>query len=398
MVPERRISNRVCFIIAIVLIGVLAVFLVMDNQEKKKESSKAEMKSLIYTKGEKAEMDRINAIFEGVTKSMESVPGIVCWGDGFGLKAGETETKFEIVLKQQIKEKLLNQLSFENIVEPKYSVILSKKRYQLQAPEVLNMGVVYETTNTMLGRNGAVPYMLAEAMTIPKDAQPVEVKLVSANGRNVQPLERSNKGMEEVEISGIRGVIYLEQGSGADGKLQYFFTRAEEGEEVTAEAGTQIVTSGSREGLNYLPVLFMGENGGFSDASNLIAQQRSVLKHQNENGDRYLIVGLVSGTSTQRAELENAMKKAYGDRYLNLREYMSTRGIEDANVLLGAEIEPTAEDTEMMAQGMAPSSLLSDETHLNDYGYELLGRLVYSRMEELGYFDEIKDAIAEAMQ
>ena len=41
--------------------------------------------------------------------------------------------------------------------------------------------------------------------------------------------------------------------------------------------------------------------------------------------------------------------------------------------------------------GYTPFSLLAiDELHFNATGYELIGKLVYNRMESLGYFDEVK--------
>ena len=39
--------------------------------------------------------------------------------------------------------------------------------------------------------------------------------------------------------------------------------------------------------------------------------------------------------------------------------------------------------------------VLSDDIHLNEYGYRAVGTIVYERMEALGYFDGIKNAIAK---
>jgi lysophospholipase L1-like esterase len=46
-----------------------------------------------------------------------------------------------------------------------------------------------------------------------------------------------------------------------------------------------------------------------------------------------------------------------------------------------------------MAEGATPKSLLNDKIHFNAKGYELLGNLVYEKMDELGYFKEIKSAM-----
>ena len=38
--------------------------------------------------------------------------------------------------------------------------------------------------------------------------------------------------------------------------------------------------------------------------------------------------------------------------------------------------------------------LMSDAVHLNEYGYRAMGMIVYERMDKLGYFDGVKNAIA----
>ena len=79
------------------------------------------------------------------------------------------------------------------------------------------------------------------------------------------------------------------------------------------------------------------------------------------------------------------MVEEYGDKYINLRKYMATDAIYDAG------LEPTKSDLQRMQVGYAPFSLLArDELHFNATGYELIGKLVYNRMESLGYFDEVK--------
>jgi hypothetical protein len=159
------------------------------------------------------------------------------------------------------------------------------------------------------------------------------------------------------------------------------------------KAGTEIITSGSTQYLDYISVIFIGQNGGYDDVDELIEQQRAIIDHQEMsevNQGKFIIVGLHTGTAAGRSGLEKAMQAEYGDQYINLREYMSTSGLQDAG------IEATDEDKEMMAEGMTPSSLLSDTVHFTEDGYKLIGNLIYERMDELGYFDEIKADLEEA--
>ena len=85
-------------------------------------------------------------------------------------------------------------------------------------------------------------------------------------------------------------------------------------------------------------------------------------------------------------ELEQRMQETYGEHYINLREYMSTAGPETAGVTI------TETDRLQMAQGIVPDCLRSDNVHYNKEGYELVAKLVYERLQELGYYDGIVDA------
>lgn len=145
-------------------------------------------------------------------------------------------------------------------------------------------------------------------------------------------------------------------------------------------------------GLDYLPVIFIGQNGGYRDIAEFIEQQRAIINHQAANQERYIIVGLHTGTAESRAELESVMEAEYGAKYINLRKYMSTVAMKDAGLI------PTAEDNEMMLEGKTPSSLLAkDGLHFNATAYSLIGKLIYERMDELGYFAEVQEAIQDVM-
>ena len=48
-------------------------------------------------------------------------------------------------------------------------------------------------------------------------------------------------------------------------EYSYVFTREKPGGSVHIKAGTEIITSGSENYLNYIPIIFIGTNGGYSD-------------------------------------------------------------------------------------------------------------------------------------
>lgn len=365
----------------------MLVLLFLHKKEELQHTQELEKLAKEYRKERLVEEKHLDALFLSVRSILsEEIPGIICWGDSLTAGAGGNGIKYPLVLQSLLQTEICDTFSLEKVVSSKHSSLLSMKDYTLKAPEVLNMGVGGESTSTILGRNGAIPFVTSKAFTIPTSCEAVPIEFKSRNGYNVAPLRQGDAGVNPVKISGIEGTLsYISEDS------SYYFTRKESGSSITVPCGSIIKTSGSTTGLNYLTVIFIGQNGGYSDIAELISQQRAILQHQEDHRERYIIVGLHTGTADSRAELEAAMLAEYGDKYINLREYMSTKALEDAG------LEPTWEDIIMMEAGMTPSSLLvEDGLHFNATAYELIGNLIFDRMDTLGYFDVIKKAIIDA--
>ena len=318
---------------------------------------------------------------------VQYLPGVVCWGDSLTAGAGGEGCTYPQVLQELIKENIVDPFNDGNEFELNRG-LFKNYDYDLSIVPVVNMGVGGEDTKTILGRNGAVPFTVKEDFVIPENTEPVEIKIEGG-----APLRQGNAGMESVEIAKIPGVVAIEQESYRAAEFTYRFYRSEPGTAVEVKEGTEIITSGSKRYLDYLTIVFIGENGGYTDVWELIEQQKAIVNRQGANSDRFIIVGSHTGTEEERAAFETALEKEYGDKYINLRAYMSSHGIKDVKEILGVDIALTERDKEMMAQGMTPESLLSDTVHFNRYGYELIGRLLYARMDELGYFDEVKEII-----
>lgn len=150
----------------------------------------------------------------------------------------------------------------------------------------------------------------------------------------------------------------------------YYFTRSTPGEPVFIPAGSTLDTQAHRAYRTYSPIVYMGENGFYSDSADLIRQYRILLRAYDSADGRFLVIGAHTGSAAGRLEMEKAMQTAFGSRYINLRKYMAEHGMEDAG------LEPDPVDLRMMEKGYTPKSLLSDQAHFNSIGYELFGRLV----------------------
>ena len=87
--------------------------------------------------------------------------------------------------------------------------------------------------------------------------------------------------------------------------------------------------------------------------------------------------------------IDSAMLQAFGDRYINLRKYLIEDGLRDAGMVA------TSQDKASITNGYVPNSFRSNASgaDLNGVAYELLGKLVYERMDRLGYLDEVREEL-----
>lgn len=365
-------------LIVICVVSLIALFLNESNENKK---------VLAVTKKiqeeEQIEYDEVqNTFFEkvnNINKSFKTdLPGIICWGDSLTMGAGGNGVTYPKVIASELSSNINKNLDFSSLLPNEYKYLSASPRVNKFNVPVINMGVGGEQTDTILGRNGVVPMTIGKDFTIPKSRKGVAIDIEGGS-----PLRQGNAGLELVSIGGVEGTLSIRQDS-------YTFSRNKEGESVNVNARTPIIPEYDEEYLTYLPVIFMGQNGGWdNDPAVLIEQQRAIINHQTANQDKYIIVGLHTLTASERSGLENAMTVEYGNQYINLREYMSSQqAVDDANNL-GYNIHLSEQDQADMKNGKVPKCFLSDEVHFNEIGYQLVGNLIYNRMNDLGYFNAI---------
>lgn len=389
---RRRLRFTLCALVTIA--AVLAFVLLIRHTNQRDRQEAAELRALHnkVQESENAERDRLLGICDQVKEAYQSdVPGIICWGDNLASGNGEESTAYPQIIHDLLEENITSAFDINDIIQEEYSFLASTIVTDISTPDVLNLGVFGEDTVTILGRNGAVPYVISENFTVPAEEEPVEIMFRSKGGEAVAPLLRGYGGINYASIGGVVGTLVADSPTSDDKEHSYFFTRKESGEAVEVPAGTEILTGISDKFLDYIVVISMGQNGGWSTAAELISQQKAILSHQTENADKYIIVGIPTGTTESQAGLEAAMEKEYGRKFINLRQYMCTDGLADAG------IKPTAQDQEAIKKGVVPPSLFPDNANFTVKGNELIGKLIYSRMDELGYFDEVKGVIGEVM-
>lgn len=319
------------------------------------------------------------------------LPGIVCWGDI--LTSGNSgNVSYPDVLKALIDYNICD------IYDLSYSLDANEglsrvdwAKYKIDIP-VVNMGGGHENTYTIMGRAGVVPFVVSKDFTIPAGTDKVEISLTSEGGQAVNPLIGGTAGINNVFIDGIEGVLSVEAEAGKYSSYSYYyFNRLEPGKETSVSAGTPIVTDATEKYKDYIHIIFIGTYGSYSSPSELIEQIRTMLARQTKNTDRFLVIGICSSEgnwhyySSYFDIMDSAMMQAFGDRYINLRKYLCSDGLADAG------LEETHEDNLTMQAGVIPSAFKSNagNSELTADAYKLIGKLVYDRMDKLGYFSEV---------
>jgi hypothetical protein len=241
---------------------------------------------------------------------------------------------------------------------------------------VVNAGVGGETTNTIAARQGGMPFLLQNAITIPSTTADVPVVFTNPYGATTSPLlQGGSSTINPCVIDGIECTLTWDSTNGLR------IRRNVAGTVRNIPINTPLNTNYMKiYRTPHLRIIWMGTNAGYSDTANLVAQHKAMFDFSGVTNK--IIIGLHYITATYtlavRQAEETEMRKAFGSYYINWRVYCTTNALGDAG------ITPTTADNDAIALGKCPPSLLSDAVHLNTTGYTLLANLVNKRLNELG--------------
>lgn len=258
----------------------------------------------------------------------------------------------------------------------------------LDGREVINCGVGGENTINIASRQGGLPNIV-KPFTIPSNASKVEVKLTNIYGGSTGILLQGGSALDPTtgkyvmtaqinpcSINGVEGTLTYENG-------KYYFSRSENGESVIISRPTPLITYAMKSMRDNINIIWIGTNGGFTTSTELIEYIDAMIDYMTPINKKYIVFGihhLVSTVTETFETIEKNMKLHFGRHYINQRKYMLEYGLSDAG------ITPTVEDTTAISQGKIPPSLLYNDVHYNDKGYNIIANLVVERGKELGYW------------
>ncbi|MDR0505332.1 MAG: hypothetical protein LBH32_00730 [Dysgonamonadaceae bacterium] len=250
--------------------------------------------------------------------------------------------------------------------------------------QVINCGVGGENSITIAARQGGIPMILTKSIELPADNSIVIIEerfpwISSWNGSFVYPLLQGGEStINNCIIDDVECIIGWTGTAWNDPNGRYSIQRANAGNApVTLREKSIVYTSSMKQYIDmFANVFFIGQNLGYANNADLVAQYKAMIGFSKCKN--YVILGLTSGTKAERASLEELMTREFGVNYINLREYLSTKGLSVAG------LTPTQADMEAMKEGKVPPSLLSGSVHFNAKGYELIGNVIYNHLRYLG--------------
>ena len=398
---KRKIVINILLVIVTVPLIIWLYIAIKGAQDKTRSEDSVLLNAYQQQKEEqtKARREEEQKIILEYEKDLDTVekylPGIVCWGDIL-TKGTSGNVSYPDVLQEYIDTNICDAYQFSKQYENNAG--LSKydwSSFKISVP-VVNMGSGDENSFTVMGRSGVVPFVTDQDFTIPADTEKVPISFISESGNIVTPMTGGSEGINNVFINGVEGVLSIEADAQRySSSSYYYFNRIKPGVEVTVPAGTEIITDATDKYKDYIHVVWIGTYGTYEDANELIEQIKTLLARQTNNTDRYLVLGLCSSEGlwyyggSYFDIMDSAMIQAFGDRYVNVRKYLISDGCADAG------IEPSQHDVSSMNSGVIPSSFKSNSgnSELTAVAYQLIGKLVYERMDRLGYFDEVKEEL-----
>lgn len=389
----------ICLVLVLVASGLLAGMVLMKKQIAAEDallSAEHDSQRQELNDAREGNLEAVQQEYETDLEALaQYLPGIVCWGDS--LTAGSSgNVSYPLTLQKYINAYLCDIYDLRYSVDsPESYSRVNWEDYKISIP-VVNLGAGQEDSTTILGRSGVVPYVTAADFIIPAGKESVSISIVSESGKTVTPLTAGNAGVNPVTIAGVEGTLTRTANSQGWSQYSYQFTRLEEGQETQVPKGTEVVTACKEEYRDYIHIVWLGTYGEFTNPETLVSETKALLSRQTGNSERYLVIGPCTYKGTWNPQLtysmdaiDSAMLQAFGNRYINLRKYLIEDGLRDAG------ITATKTDTTNISQGNVPDSFRSNAggADLNGVAYGLLGKLVYERMELLGYFEEVREEL-----
>ena len=304
-----------------------------------------------------------------LNEEQTNAPSIACWGDSLTMGQGASDRTL-------------------------YSY--PARLASLTGATVYNMGIGGETPVTIASRQGVLDIEFTEGFTIPNSSNDeVEIKFAASNGGVVTPRNASIGGWAPCTINGVDGTmrIVLNTSTWPRTLTAAYFKRNASGKAVKVNVGDKLIPN-AHSVKGDINIIYSGANDGWTAANTRVPSDYSAdipefldlleTQGKDSNNEQYIIIGLTTNNDAKWSLLDSEMEKKFGDKFLNLRKFISS--YEAFEIL---EMTPTADDIAAIEAGATPPSFLTagDTTHYNDFGYKLAAIAINNKLQQLGYIE-----------
>lgn len=255
---------------------------------------------------------------------------------------------------------------------------------------VNNYGESSQTSGEVAMRYGTNEvYLTLDNNQIPASTDPVDVtNIICSTGDRFGYGNLYNlSGLKPVEcyLCGVRGYLSI---TNVNVKR---FTRAEAGSVVTVPPGSRAWVVENDSDIHVV-LIWVGKNdevtaGATWYEKGVLSNIKGMINRLHHN--HFIVLGDTNDTSDSQKSgtpwygriinLNTELAKRYPNNFIDIRQKLIDDGLSDAG------ITPTADDTQWISVGCIPPSLMTDETHPNDAGKQLVGRYVYEFMVSKGW-------------
>ena len=302
------------------------------------------------------------------------------------------------------------------------------KRVKVVAPEydIFNCGIGGEKTLEILARQSATAMFISpinellstdvntgkKYITLPRGTDKVQIGTMNASGilsgwdnathlrLLLQNTVSTDCEVNPVFIDGIKCELTYD----IYGTKNYYLNRVEaSASSKKIYVGENVMPNSATLVDGDINIINIGANGGFTSNKILIDQYKSMVGKLKNN--KYIILSNHYSQNTDPSAAnfiddvkarELILRKAFGSKYINMREYFCTKAVYDGIEMgvFNGSIYPTNTDIRYMSQGLyAPCywpnpNNGSDIIHMSRATYKVYNTYIFKRMIDLGYFSE----------
>lgn len=299
---------------------------------------------------------------------VSSGPDIVAWGDS--MTAGATGIPYTTYLQTML-------------------TAAGKSR------NIFNYGVGGESSITITARSNANPFVVKVANDLIPASGRVALTLLPINGVRVEPIKQS--GNFASTLAGISGIF---GSTNTGGVYSYWFERSVAGEAVVAPRPLNLYLTNSELRRGDIAIIWIGQNqpnwvDGVNDYTRInersINDAKAIIQYMTATDKRYLVISPPAGGS-EKVPFDARWFEEFGQRYIPIREYITTpiyagdgTTIINCYGLQDAGIAPVAQDLIDIGERRIPISFRNDGVHWKAAGYEVLAKLIYKKLTDLGW-------------